>query len=341
MRAYRASEIPEPNGCLRPLVAQYLGYESTPQTKADQDRLDYYSRLEKVVVDRLKKEEIYIEHNDEDPCYICYRNFNEECFGFHTKLLTELVNIRGHLDGILKFTGSVHHNENPVEIKNLGRFVFDKWKKNKFAVYPSYAVQECIYLESMQKPGLYIVNNRDTGEMLKYSIPYNGEFLTVEGFEKLELPFTITEVIETVHTIDIYVESNQLPDGQFNSDSEQCRWCRWKFMCIKAEPESELIEITEPNLLECASLYKEGHAMVKQGEKMKITATDGLLNHSKATGISKYHAGGVSISYRGTKTREYIDDKTLRAKASPELLAEVIKQSKPYDDYSIRVLKEE
>lgn len=340
MRAYRASEIPEPNGCLRPLVAQYLGYESTPQTKADQDRLDYYSKLEEVVAKRMIG---IISLEEKGLCPQCWQEFKEERKGFHVELLTDLVRLVGHLDRkiLIPAETEAYEKDYPVEIKNLGRFVFDKWKKNKFAVYPSYATQECIYLESMQKPGLYIVNNRDTGEMLKYSIPYNGEYLTVEGFEKLELPFTISEVIETIHTIDIYVESDQLPDGQFNSDSEQCRWCRWKFMCVKAEPESELIEITEPNLLECASMYKEGFVMVKQGEEMKKSAIDGLLNHSKATGISKYHAGGVSISYRGTKTREYIDDKTLRAKASPELLAEVIKQSKPYDDYSIRVLKEE
>ena len=41
-------------------------------------------------------------------------------------------------------------------------------------------------------------------------------------------------------------------------------------------------------------------------------------------------------------TRKYIDDeKILKAKASPELLAEVVRSSKPYDDYTIRVLKKE
>mgnify|MGYP001070056902 CR=1 FL=1 len=203
MRTYRMSGIPTPDGCIIPLIATYFGYEPIAKSEVDEDKLDYYTRLEAVVADRLEKEGL--ELIDAGVCQKCLAEFGEERRGLHAEFTVDSVRFVGHLDRY-----AIIDNEwYPVEIKNLGRFMFDKAKKEGiFNVYPSYAVQEALYLRDSGKPGLYVVNNRDTGEMLKYSIPWEPGYLELKGFERLELPFSINDIFQTVISADNLVDQD-------------------------------------------------------------------------------------------------------------------------------------
>ena len=327
---FRMSNAPYPGACIRPMVASQLGYEAAPRTGASTELLEYCTRLEALVADKLHSKH-GLDLADGGECPIC-KNRN----GIHTELHHFQFDCVGHMDREV-----ILEHRFPVEIKNLGRFTWEKFSREKFGVYPNYASQEALYLESRRQPGLYVVANRDTGELLTYSIPYDGQKLQIPGFEILDLPFQSEDVISKYEEMVPWLEKGELPPSAPNSSTDQCRWCDYKHMCSDAPVKTTVKEIKNvPALVDAAALYKKGIAMEQEGKDMKDTGKAGLLTHAKSVD-AKYQVAGVSVTYRGTRTKTTIDESVLKSLVTPEILEQATKISAPFDDYTIRQVKEE
>ena len=93
-------------------------------------------------------------------------------------------------------------------------------------------------------------------------------------------------------------------------------------------------------LVEAAESYKTALELEKQAEEMKSVAKDTLLLHSKQNKVDKYRVSGVSVSYHGQRTKTFLDEKVVK-EAAPDIYRLALKESKPFDSYTIRILKEE
>jgi len=311
--------------CSRIIVATILGYEPLPESEDSKILLKHATRCEDLAAQQIIDEGYVLQ--TPEYCLTCQR------YGHHIEIDTALFKLVGHLDRrIILGDGRTI----PTEIKSLGRFTWDKFARENFGVYPEYVGQEACYLEAEKSPGIYWVMNRDTGKALRYIVNDTDHMLDFPGFERLVLPITFNQIVDKLNMVEIYVQDGILPEGE---PSDACRYCKFKYLCITEEKE-EAKEIQLPNLVEAAELYKEGKDLEKAGQERIEQSKYVLLNHAKEAKIDKYHVCNVSVSYRGAKTKKWLDEKLIRSMVSDEVIKQVERESKPYDDFTIRILKE-
>ena len=324
---YRMSEAGE---CIKALVARKLGYEPIPESPDSLEALEHYSRCEDIAAWQMTDKGHVLQH--EAVCPICRERTGEFRNGIHVELSEALFDQVGHLDRRIY----IDEETFPVEIKSLGRFTWPKFQKEQFDDFMGYAAQEACYLKAEGKPGIYWVMNRDTGRSLKYIVNDFENRINLPGFERVTLPITYEQIVEKLNSVEIYAQENELPEVEYEED--KCRYCRFRYLCADMKEEEVSQELNAPGLLEAAKLYREGNDQRKQGEDKVDFAKDILIKYAKSSEISKYRVGGVSVSYRGQKTKEYLDSALLKVENS-ELYQRYLKQSRPYEDVSIRVLK--
>jgi len=195
------------------------------------------------------------------------------------------------------------------------------------------------YLEYEKKPGLYLCLNRDTGELHKFTVGYNNEY--INGYERINTVMTFEDIIDKINIAELHVNDGKLPDIQYSDDNPQCQYCSFKYLCVKDEGEEITEELHIPDLIEAATMYKRGTAMFKEGSQLKKEGVRLLLEHSKLNKKDKFKTGGVSFTYRGMISKLSISNiEELKNEAPSWLVEKYIKQGEPYDDYSVRVLKE-
>ena len=310
--------------CSRALAAARLGYEPTPMTKTDEARLQHYSRCEALAAQQIMDMGFRVQAGDY--CSKCQR------YGIHVEVDTALFLLVGHLDRRLALNGRWL----PVEIKSLGKASWMKFSKSQFGAFSNYAGQEVCYLEAEKQPGIYWVMERDSGEPLRYIVNDTENMIDLDGFERVTLPVTFDQIMDKLNLIEVVVQDGSLTEGE---EGDSCYFCRYKFLCVKPEEKTLKVE-TLPSLVEAAEMYRQGKEQEKSAKEMVETARDTFLLHAKNNRIDKYKVSGVSVSYRGQKTKVWLDERIIRAEASPELIRLATRESEPYDDYSIRLLKE-
>ena len=316
--------------CSRTLAAHRLGYEPTPQSVEDIARLNHYSRLESVAAVQIMDLGYRIEPSSK--CQTCLTRYGTERYGIHVEIDTSLYLLVGHLDRRLILDGKWY----PIEIKSLGKSSWMKFQREQFNGFASYAGQECVYLEAEGVPGIYWIMERDTGNPQKYIVnDFKNELQRLDGFERVTLPITFTQIEDKLNLIELSVQENQLPEGE---EGSECFWCRYRYLCLtKGTEGKEAKEETAPNLVEAASLYKESKEYEMLSKEAKEKATQIFLAHSKSNNVDKFRVSGVSFSYRGQKVKEYLDSSALK-KDNLEIYQKYLKKSSPYDDFSIRLL---
>ena len=326
---YRMSET---GGCPRAMSAIRLGYEPIPITENDRERLDYYASCEALAANQIKKLGFTLQESE--ICLTCRDRYGNTRYGLHVELDSIMFSLMGHLDRRLLYNDKLV----PVEIKSLGRFSWQNFKRYEFEKFYGYACQEACYLEAENSPGIYWVMNRDTGESLKYIInDYNND-IVIDDFKHITLPVTYQSIVDDINNIELCVQDGELVEAPVLSD---CRYCRMRFLCGAEEKEDVVKEENLPSLVEAAQLYKDGHELERQGKDQKEQAKMSFVFHARDNKVPKFKVSGISISYRGQKTRKWLDEKILRESVSEEIIRLSTKESKPYDDISIRILKEE
>lgn len=328
---YRMSEVGD---CPRALIAPRLGYEPIPEKDSvNKDiLLDHASECEALAAKQIIKAGYLLENGG--VCQVCLNRFGNKRDGIHVELDTPLYSLYGHLDRRI----FVNDKWYPVEIKSLGRFTWEKFARKGFDTYPSYIGQVLCYLEAEQSPGIYWVMNRDNGQSLKLVINDFKNELDLPGFEKINLAPTYKDIIDKLNDVEIAAQYEELIDG---IKTDNCRWCQYRYLCFDMKEEEEAKEeITLPDLVEAAQMYKEGHEMSKTGEQMKEIGRLSLVSHAKNTDTPKFRTGGVSVRYRGQKTKTWLDNEVIKAHLDDEVIRLATRESAPYDDVSIRILKE-
>ncbi len=329
---YSMSEV---GGSSRALAAKRLGYEPTARGPEDEEALDYYTMLEDISSQKMIKEGYEVQGSE--LCQECLAR-GVERHGIHVTIPTPLFLLVGHLDRRIKL---LNGKWIPVEIKSLGRNSWSKFAKNPFEDSPEYIAQELCYLEAEQSPGIYWVLNRDTGKVLRYIVNNtHGELnkstlLHYEKFTTLILP-DFGPIVDKLNAIEISVASNELPE----CENKHCEWCGYQYLCEKEPTKPSKDVSTNVDLIRAATMYKEAKEHSDLADDLKEQSTKILLDYSLNTKTDKYHVGGISWTYSGMTQKIYLDDKIIRAKASPELIAEAERKSAPYPKYTIRILKE-
>lgn len=331
---YSASET---GSCPKVLSAMKLGYDPLKQSDDDLRRLRYYTRLEAIAAQGLADDGFQVEPST--LCMKCQQEFGIERHGIHVEIDRPLFRLVGHLDRRIVLPNG---SKLPVEIKSLGKNSWNRFNVNQFATFPEYAFQEACYLEAEQSPGIYWVMNRDTGDILKYIVNDNAQLLkgipNYNLFTNITLPTTFSDVEDKLNLIEIDISSGTLSEVEMTPTCAY--WCQFRYLCSKEEPEKESIEEFDPILVEASGMYKEGKKMEDRGKEMKETAQIALWGHARNNNREKYRVAGVSVSYRGMKRKVFLDDKTIRAESSAELIAKATRYSAEYPDYTIRILKE-
>jgi len=335
MRVYRMSSIGE---CPKALVAKNLGYEPTSESKSQDTLLKHATRFEHLVASALTDEGYNLRWTHEF-CESCSSEFGDRRYGFHSEFSTFLVRVVGHIDRRLQ----VSDNQYPLEIKSFGRFIFPKFQKEGFSAFPEYAAQIVCQIHSEKKPGFYAACNRDTGEMLKLSLPYNGEYADgINGFTRIVAPANMDDILDQIHKVELDIQEKHLPDMKFDDKTSACRWCRLKYLCLEDGKQESVVSIESfPTLLEAADLWKEGKTFEQLSVERLEQAKQVFLRHAKDTGVNKYQVGGVKVSFLGERSRDYIDEKRLKELVSEDIIRQATRKGKIWDDIRINLLKEE
>jgi len=317
------------------MAANQLGYDPLPQKPDDLARLEHYTRMEAVAARQILDLGFILE--DGGKCPICSEGGRER-HGIHIEKETTLFKMVGHLDRRL----IIQPRTIPVEIKSLGPNSFSNFRKTQFKMFPGYEFQECCYLEVEQSPGLYWCMNRDTGEHLSYLVNDIHNEISLKDLppdtSRLTLSVTFDRVVDKVNQIEIEVQSGTLPAAE---ESAGCWFCRYKFLCNKESGKEKNKVVDDSVVIEAANNYKEAIDQEKAAVTMKNVARDTLIYHAKKNSIDKYRCAGVSVSYRGARTKKWLDETTIRKGAPEELIRLAERESAPYDDATIKKLKDD
>ena len=326
-------KMSESGGCPKALAAARLGYEPAPRRGGGGE----------VVMREGKRHEAHIaedlvkmgyELEDAGECLRCREEFGETGIGgYHVEINTFLIRLIGHIDRYLVIDGQRF----PCEFKSMSTFIYPKFRKEGLSAFPAYGSQEACYIGYMERPGLYVVKNRDNGEMLIYTVPYSDS--VIPGHAVLPITITLDQVVDKLHMVEISVRDSELPEC--GVPVEERRWCDYRYLCTDPEVEEkgDLPEATDEELKEAASLWREGKDLERESEGKLEYAKQVFILAGNTT--PKFKVGGVSVTYAGLKSRKYLDEKVLRELVEPNILKRAQKETKPYDDIRIRLLEEQ
>lgn len=330
MIPYRMSEA---GTCPRALVAARMGYEPIPDTEAGLRVMREGQRHEILVAEDLRV--MGFELEGWGACSICGEENGGWRMGHHVEIQLPVLTLVGHIDRMVILDGKRY----PVEIKSMGRFPFEKWKREGFGTFPGYAAQEVCYLEAHQSPGIYVVKNRDNGELLLYKISYSGQDLppAPSPLTPLHLPALFSEVANILQWADLCARDRELPKCTVPEDER--RWCKFRYLCEEGAKEEVVSEVHHADLVEAARLYREADSLKKVAEETIEHSKSVFLSHARTT--PKFTVAGVRVSYSGMQTRKYLDRKKLEELVTEDVVEKAMSESKPYPGLRVTVLEEQ
>lgn len=261
MEAKPIFRMSESGKCSKTLSAKLLGYRSEPapvwlETAANEGKW----HEERIVGELRKRDNVY---NRQGEITLNYPGFT----------------LVGHIDGIIE---DYDHQRvaKLLEIKSMSQFEFDRWMRDGFKGFPSYAAQITCYMEATGlNECLYIVKNRSSG----YE---NRRVLT-------EKPMHMTEIIGNLTEATNYALASELVPKDFDPQSIGCRRCEYKHLCV---PEAkELTSVKEAGLNAATDDWRAGKALVERGKYLVEKAREVFEGHTKATNILKWQHSGLAI----------------------------------------------
>ena len=298
---YRVSEC---GVCERVLAAQRLSYEPIPLSSQQLSIFRDGNLIEDDILSSLQNKGINIRDRQREVMY-----------NIASDIIPPLV---GHIDALT--------DNRLIEIKSFNRFQFEKIKNGGWNEIPKYLAQVNTYLLCLKdeiEEAILIGKCKDTSALIELSWQFSQDLAN--------------QIIDKLVKVEIYVQDNKLPEIAY--DEKSCRWCRFRYLCTD-ENRTAKVE-TLPSLLEAAEIYKEGKRFEAMAKDRIEQARTTFVAHSKTSGIDKYTCGGISVSYLGQRTRTWLDEVIIRAEASLELIEKATKQSVPWDDIRLRLVKED
>jgi len=246
--------------CARALSAERLGYESEP-----------VPHWLNTAAEEGKKHEIWIKEQLVTEGY--------EVFGNQEELVLEYSNftLTGHIDGRVRKNGK----EQLLEVKSMSQYEFDRWMKEGFDGFQSYAAQITCYLKGTGlEEFLYLCKNRSSGYINRN---------TVVG-----APADFDQIIAKLNHVEECVMIGNLVERDCLPESLQCRRCFYKSLCLPAPTEYK--SVPESVLLDACEKWRQGTIMVKEGELLVAEAKEHFLSQTEASGQKKWRFNELAIS---------------------------------------------
>lgn len=278
---YRMSSV---GGCPRALAAPHLGFEPVPEP-------DYLilagregSRHERWVIDDL---EAGGEHVTDQQ--------REVVLAFPT---FELV---GHIDGLV--------NGRVLEVKALGRFRWESFRRHGFEGFPEYAAQIACYMEALHIPASYLVKSRDTGQVLR------------QGLDEPPVPFS--QVYERVLAVEVEVRKGKLPEADCSPSYR--RGCPYRYLCVDAP----LLPGPAPDLggLEVmVQQWRKGKQLQEEAGTLVDEARDAFLTYLRGKELARAEVGGLCLTLVPASERVSYPAAVLKKTVPAELLARAEKR---------------
>jgi len=330
---FRISETGE---CPRILSARKQGYESKPESSFDRWRLNFYSAMEQIAADQLATMGYKLFNGG--TCMQC-QAAGEDRQGIHVEIHEDMFDAFGHLDRRV-FLNGVNY---PLEIKGLGRFSFDLFKREGFEAFPEYDAQFLCYLEAEKLPGLYYILNRDTGDTLRYIInDFNHDIEVPEGdhWERMNLRRTYDDIRNTLVEVVCYADAGELMPAIYDPNAKVCKYCKMPYLCadrLAVDEEPELVDDKVLGLT--AENYRKADVSRKEALATQRECVQTFIQHAKTTDVNKFQVMGVVFNYKGERTKANLNKtKLVDAGVSLALIKQCSTISKPYDDFSIKLI---
>ena len=300
---YRASEV---GSCLRALVAQHLNYEPKPFTAAQELILEEGKEHENLVIAKLERQGIPVTERQKELSYP-----------------TVLYILRGHIDGI------IIHNSIPciLEIKALGRFTWETFRREGLAAFPGYAYQASVYSHLAGWPLLggwpllLKVKNRDTGQIIDLYLH--------------SPPISFSDIIDKLNSAELSARDGELP--AITCDDKERRRCRFSYLCTPTMPEPKQVD---KSLIEAAELWREGKGLEKEAEEKIELAKAVFLQYCQLEKMDRVAVSGLSVSYGGMRHRTYLDEAMIKKLVPAEIWEQAQRPGKEYHLLTIRELSE-
>jgi CRISPR/Cas system-associated exonuclease Cas4 (RecB family) len=212
------------------------------------------------------------------------------------KLQYPAFELLGHIDGIAKHNGSKYL----LEVKSMSRFRYQSFVSAGFERFQPYAYQITAYQKAIQLPVIYVIKNRDSGQMK-----------TIE-LEKPPLDFE--EVYEAVLSVELAVRKKQLCPAQMTDDFT-CRTCRFRYLC-QEEQKTPVPVSTE--IIRAAGLRRRALELESEAKELRAEADPVLLAAARERGkmtvedlAISYVPAGESVSYPVTELRKLVSSDIL------------------------------
>lgn len=290
MGTYRISSLGQ---CPRMLSALALGYEMLPESPS----------LKLAACEGERHEQWVIADLEEEGWQITKRQHE-------VKLSFPAFELVGHIDGVAQSNGS----EYLLEIKSLSRFRYRSFVSAGFQRFRDYACQITAYQKAVQLPIMYVVKNRDTGQL------YN--------LELDKPPLNFEEIYESIMRTEIYVRKKQLCPAT-RTDDFTCRVCRFRYLC---EPEEKAPVEIDRSVLEAARVRRRAMELEAEAKELRAEADPVLLAVARQHGSFTiddlsvvYVAEGESVSYPVAELRKHIPADVLEKVKQVKRRAEYVK----------------
>lgn len=302
MIVYRGSEL---YPCLAKLAAVRMGLprEEPKWLKTAAEEGNEHEQIEKR---KLREQGWQIEAHAE--CPKCKEMFGDSRSGYHYEVEVELSGklavIVGHSDGRISKDGARHR----LEIKSMSQFEFNRWIRDSWAGFPTYARQATAEWHGMDcDQMLYIVKNRNLGTRVE-------DWL-------IEPPADMKKIKADILTIESWLASNKVRDAAkqgmalelmpsdwraYDPSSYECRRCPWQkaFKCVK---DIEFGETSKKMLDEAASKWKLADEIERAAREDKEEAKEVFMTATLAKGLKgqPWVHGGIKIDYRHVTRKAY------------------------------------
>lgn len=267
---FRASAL---GGCLRALVAARLGYDPLPFDEAAELRMEEGNLHEPIIVEWLERDGWTVVDQQK----------------LVELTVADTLVVRGHIDGV--GGRGAHDPARLVEIKAMGEAPFKQWVADRFKSNERYAWQVSAYMHALGLPGLFVVKNRNSGE--------------VDVFKLDEAPIPLAKIKARVAQVEAIARRGDFPD----CDTEYLWNCPYRFLHDQKElPGTSAVDDTEVDAL--AGAYDRARTQATQADTMKKLARDRLADVVRERG--KVRTGRWSVSC-SAQTRTTVDMAKLRA----------------------------
>ena len=179
----------------------------------------------------------------------------------------------GHIDGI----AIKDNRQYLLEIKTMSHFEFQRWMKDTFLGFSTYADQVSLYWQALKQQmsvagALYVVKNRSSG--------YIDQFIMPQPPSDFEL------VISKLIAVERAVAEGNLYEADFDPSSIECKRCNFRDQICLVSKE-QLTEATEKALLEATEQVRQGRLLKAQGITLEEKGKETLSNHAEAISPDK------------------------------------------------------